>query len=129
MIEGQKSRSRFENTKFLSILKVLQPFWKLPNAPKQLVLLSKLKNFAYGYIIYIILYYIILYYIILYIYYIIYFMYTESFACGGLRGLMFSLSWNWKRFLWNIAGNDYLAILQRQRWRIWSSSWADVQVA
>ena len=51
-VEGQKSRSRVksrgskvENTKFLSILKVLQPL----NAAKQLVLLSKLKNFAYGY--------------------------------------------------------------------------------
>jgi hypothetical protein len=46
-VEGQKSR--VENSKFLSILKVLQPFWKLPNAAKQLVLLSKLKDFAYGY--------------------------------------------------------------------------------
>ena len=51
-VEGQKSRSRVksrgskvENTKFLSILKVLQPL----NAAKQLVLRSKLKNFAYGY--------------------------------------------------------------------------------
>jgi hypothetical protein len=51
-VEGQKSRSRVksrgsrvENLKFLSILKVLQPL----NAAKQLVLLSKLKNFAYGY--------------------------------------------------------------------------------
>ena len=51
-VEGQKSRSRVKsrgskvkNTKFLSILKVLQPL----NAAKQLVLLSKLKNFAYGY--------------------------------------------------------------------------------
>ena len=53
-VEGQKSRSRVksrgrgskvENTKFVSILKVLQPL----NAAKQLVLLSKLKNFAYGY--------------------------------------------------------------------------------
>ena len=51
-VEGQKSRSRVksrgskvENTKFLSILKVLQPL----NAAKQIVLLSKLKNFAYGY--------------------------------------------------------------------------------
>ena len=52
-VEGQKSRSRVksrgrgskvENTKFLSILKVLQPL----NAAKQLVLLSKLKNFAYA---------------------------------------------------------------------------------
>jgi hypothetical protein len=46
-VEGQKSR--VENSKFLSILKVLQPFWKLPNVAKQLVLLSKLKNFAYDY--------------------------------------------------------------------------------
>jgi hypothetical protein len=46
-VEGQKSR--VENSKILSILKVLQPFWKLPNAAKQLVLLSKLKDFAYGY--------------------------------------------------------------------------------
>ena len=51
-VEGQKSRSRVKsrvskvkNTKFLAILKVLQPL----NAAKQLVLLSKLKNFAYGY--------------------------------------------------------------------------------
>jgi hypothetical protein len=51
-VDGPKSRSRVksrgskvENTKFLSILKVLQPL----NAAKQLVLLSKLKNFAYGY--------------------------------------------------------------------------------
>jgi hypothetical protein len=51
-VEGQKLRSRVksrgskvENTKFLSNLKVLQPL----NAAKQLVLLSKLKNFAYGY--------------------------------------------------------------------------------
>ena len=49
-VEGQKSRvksrgSKVENTNFLSILKVLQPL----NAAKQLVLLSKLKNFAYGY--------------------------------------------------------------------------------
>ena len=51
-VEGQKSRvksrgrgSKVENTKFLSILNVLQPL----NAAKQLVLLSKLKNFAYGY--------------------------------------------------------------------------------
>jgi hypothetical protein len=65
-VEGQKSR--VENSKFLSILKVLQPFWKLPNAAKQLVLLSKLNNFAYGY------------------------DYTESFAWGTkslMRGLMF----------------------------------------
>ena len=54
-VEGQKSRSRVKsrgskvkNTKFLSILKVLQPL----NAAKQLVLLSKLKNFAYGYVLY-----------------------------------------------------------------------------
>jgi hypothetical protein len=32
-VEGQKSR--VENSKILSILKVLQPFWKLPNAAKQ----------------------------------------------------------------------------------------------
>jgi hypothetical protein len=52
-VEGQKSRSRVksrgskvENTKFLSILKVLQPL----NAAKQLVSLSKLKNSPmYGY--------------------------------------------------------------------------------
>jgi hypothetical protein len=51
-IEGQKSRSRVksrrskvENTNFLSILQVLQPL----NAAKQLVSLSKLKNFAHGY--------------------------------------------------------------------------------
>ena len=51
-VEGQKSRlrvksrgSKVENTKSLSILKVLQPL----NVAKQLVLLSKLKNFAYGY--------------------------------------------------------------------------------
>jgi hypothetical protein len=51
-VEGQKSRSRVksrgskvENIQFLSNLKVLQPL----NAAKQLVLLSKLKNFAYGY--------------------------------------------------------------------------------
>jgi hypothetical protein len=44
-VEGQKSWSKVENTKFLSILKVLQPL----NVAKQLVLMSKLKNFAYGY--------------------------------------------------------------------------------
>jgi hypothetical protein len=40
---GNGRGSKVENTKFLSILKVLQPF------VLQLVLLSKLKNFAYGY--------------------------------------------------------------------------------
>jgi hypothetical protein len=49
IVEGCTLRSRVENSTFLSILKVLQPFWKLPNTAKQLVLLSKLKNFAYGY--------------------------------------------------------------------------------
>jgi hypothetical protein len=43
MVEGRGSKVK--NTKFLSILKVLQPL----NAAKQLVWLSKLKNFAYGY--------------------------------------------------------------------------------
>jgi hypothetical protein len=42
-VDGRKSK--VENTNFLSILKVLQPL----NAAKQLVLLSKLKNFSYGY--------------------------------------------------------------------------------
>jgi hypothetical protein len=68
-VEGQKSR--VENTKFLSILKVLQPL----NAAKQLVLLSKLKNFAYAGLCCMAMYCI-----------------TESFACGTkslMRGLMF----------------------------------------
>ena len=79
-VEGKKSRSRVksrgskvENTKFLSILKVLQPL----NAAKQLVLLSKLKNFAY---------------VAVWLCRMAMYCITESFACGTkslMRGLMF----------------------------------------
>ena len=79
-VEGQKSRSRVksrgskvENTTFLSILKVLQPL----NAAKQLVLLSKLKNFANGYALW------------LYVLYNYMYCITESFVCELMRGLMF----------------------------------------
>ena len=89
-VEGQKSRSRVksrgskvENTKFLSILKVLQPL----NAAKQLLLLSKLKIFAYmampyGYAVW----------LAVWLCRMAMYCITESFACGTkslMRGLMF----------------------------------------
>ena len=93
---GRKSRSKVENTKFLSILEVLQPL----NAAKQLVLLSKLKNFAlwlcrmampYGYAVWLcrmaMPYGYVVWLCLMAMYCI-----TESFACGTkslMRGLMF----------------------------------------